>query len=819
MMIKIPELLSPAGGLEQLKAAVENGADAVYMGGQLFNARLNAENFDDETLLSGLDYAHIRGVNLYVAMNTVVADDELNAALDYAGRVYEAGADALILQDLGFAGLVHRHLPDLPIHLSTQATVYNIEGVRAAERLGFSRVILARELGLEGITDICSQAASEIEVFVHGSLCMSYSGQCLLSQTIGGRSGNRGQCAQPCRLPYSLHKHDTLRERELVKNAYLLSPKDLWSIEHLEQLIKAGVSSLKIEGRMKSPEYVAIVTGIYRKYLDKYRETQNAPVEVAESDIKALKQSFNRGGFTTGYLFGNPGMSILSGKLPKHQGVYIGRVKTSYPARRLLDVLLEDQLSVGDGIEIWSDNPSIDNMPARLPGNLVTFMKKNSMKADSGEKGDLVTIGDIDGEMSPGDPVYKITDKQLNNLAQASYLHKPAPRVAVTCRFFAKRGQPIRLLVRDNEGREVSAVSGYIPEEALNRATTLEMIKAQLDKTGGTPFKMSEIQSEIDEGLAIPMSYINQLRRTALEELTLKRQHKYPLRHKPATADWRLPAQTKAAAKALPEEAARHVPAGAGINKCLYFYPLNGSKKYQLVNKNFEEHLFDAHRIYLPYNCFLTLEYHEIFEAYAAKKIPLIPVIPPITLGYHDEVLRENLGKLLEHPYASGICAGNMGWVSECLQRGAKLYGDYALNFYNSCSFELAKTMGFKGAVIAHEATIEQIAEMSFSGLSVEAAAFGRLPVMITEHCLIGNQKDSPCSEKKCESCNSGSFYIKDRKAAEFPVLTDPESCRVTILSHQTRPMKYTSSELKKAGISDQRWYILDESISDIEGL
>ena len=824
MMKKIPELLSPAGGLEQLKAAVENGADAVYIGGRLFNARVNAENFDDHELEAGMAYAHIRGVKVYVAMNTLIADEEMQAALAYAGEVYEAGADALIIQDMGFSGLIKKNFPDLPIHLSTQATIYNIEGVRAAEKLGFSRVILAREVDIASIKNICDQTPVQIEVFVHGALCMSYSGQCQLSQVIGGRSGNRGQCAQPCRLPYSLQMHEGRNERELAKTAYLLSPKDLWSIEHLDQLAGAGIFSLKIEGRMKSPEYVATVTGIYRKYLDLYAESQlnistESQYEVTEADIKALKQSFNRGGFTTGYLLGNPGRDLLSGKLPKHQGVCIGTVIKSFPERRLVEINLEDRLSIGDGIEIWSEH---------FPGNLVTFMKKNTNKVDFGEEGDVVTIGDIDGEMMPGDLVYKITDKQLNKEAQASYLYKPEPRVMISCLFEANRGKPMTLLLKDEEGHEAQMISEHLPEDAINRATTKEMIAAQLDKTGGTPYKIVDFKFDIAEGISIPMSEINLLRRNALEELTRLRQNRYPNREKPLDMNAKLdiePLELEAKAARVRTKGMvsteNRSDASRTVNKILYFYPLNGSKKYQLVNKNFEEHIFEASQIYLPYSCFLTRDYDDIFEAYGVKQIPLIPVIPPITLGYHDLILAENLEKLIKNPFVSGICLGNLGWARECLKLGADIYGDYSLNFYNSNSFAAAKSMGFKGGVIAHEATLSQIKDMDFSGLSISAAAYGRVPVMITEHCPIGSQKTHKCGNnlEQCNLCQSGSFYLKDRKAAEFPVITDQYSCRMTLLSHNTRPLKHTSAELAKAGIMNQRLYILDETIGDIESL
>ena len=272
MKTMIPELLSPVGGRAQLEAAINNGADAVYMGGSLFNARINAENFTEETLAEAIDYAHESGVKVYITFNTLIKDSELARAFQYACRLYEMGADALILQDMGLVRLVHKYLPDFPIHLSTQGTVYNVQALDLVKQLGFSRVVPARELSLEEIRKFagrCHELEMDTEVFVHGALCMCYSGQCQMSRAFGGggRSGNRGLCAQPCRLLYTDDKG---------RKGYFLSPKDLCTLELMPQLIDAGVDSFKIEGRLKSAEYVAVTTSVYRKYLDRYAEFQSS---------------------------------------------------------------------------------------------------------------------------------------------------------------------------------------------------------------------------------------------------------------------------------------------------------------------------------------------------------------------------------------------------------------------------------------------------------------------------------------------------------------------------------------------------------------
>lgn len=290
------DLLAPVGDFECLKAAVQNGANSVYFGANLFSARAFASNFDLDNLKDAIEYAKIRGVKTNLTLNTLIKDDEFEDALELAKKAYEFGIDAIIVQDLGLARFLIKNFPDLPIHASTQMSIHNLEGVLKLQNLGFKRVVLARELPINEIQYICKNTNIEIETFIHGALCISYSGQCLFSSIIGGRSGNRGKCAGPCRLPYELLLHnDNSNKDTLLDKGYLLSPKDLCSLNYLPQLIEAGVKCFKIEGRLKSPEYVAIVTKIYRKYIDKILNKENYVVE--DSDMQQLLQMFNRGRF------------------------------------------------------------------------------------------------------------------------------------------------------------------------------------------------------------------------------------------------------------------------------------------------------------------------------------------------------------------------------------------------------------------------------------------------------------------------------------------------------------------------------------------
>ncbi len=286
------ELLSPAGNFECLKAAVQNGADAVYFGANKFNARVNSTNFNKEELKEAIEYAKLRNVKTHLTLNILIQNDEFKDALELVKYVYELGIDAVIVQDLGLAKEIIKNFPGLEVHSSTQMTTYNLEGVKQLEKLGFNRAVLARELTLEEIKKICKDSKMDIEIFIHGALCICYSGQCLMSSLIGGRSGNRGKCAGTCRLPYTLLKDKTIQEK-----GYLLSSKDVCTLDILPEIINSGVKSLKIEGRMKSPEYVAIVTSIYRKYIDLIKSGKEYKVDPRDKEI--LMQIFNRGGFST----------------------------------------------------------------------------------------------------------------------------------------------------------------------------------------------------------------------------------------------------------------------------------------------------------------------------------------------------------------------------------------------------------------------------------------------------------------------------------------------------------------------------------------
>ncbi len=333
------ELLSPAGDMDCVRAAVQNGADAIYVGASSFSARASAKNFSLEELKEVINYAHVRNVKVHLALNTLIKNNEFNTAISIAEKAYEMGIDAILVQDIGLATTLINAFPKLPIHASTQMTVHNLSGVQALERLGFKRIVLSREMSLPEIEYICRNTNVEIETFIHGALCISYSGQCLFSSLIGGRSANRGRCAQPCRLPYTL-----LQDNKTIDSGYLLSPRDLCGLDFLPALIEAGVKSFKIEGRLKSPEYVAVVTRIYRKYIDLYFSSN--PYEINLKDRKDLLQVFNRGNFSSGHLDSHANHDLIYKEKQNNMGIYIGNVSNYNHKNGHVTLNLNDFLAV-----------------------------------------------------------------------------------------------------------------------------------------------------------------------------------------------------------------------------------------------------------------------------------------------------------------------------------------------------------------------------------------------------------------------------------------------------------------------------------------
>lgn len=498
--MKRPELLAPAGSMESLKAAIAAGCDAVYLSGKMYGARAFANNFDNDELESAIKLCHLYGIKVYITVNTLIYEDEVESFLEYIEFIHKINVDAVIMQDLGMIDLVRKMFPNLEIHASTQAHVHNLEGTKFMEQLGLARVVLARETPIELIEEIKKNTNIELEIFVHGALCLSYSGQCLMSSLIGGRSGNRGSCAQCCRQPYDLIKNN----KKINKDKYLLSTKDLNTLYNIDKLIDIGIDSLKIEGRMKRPEYVYLIVSLYRKAIDSY--IKKGRIDIKDEDIKEIKKIFNRQ-FTKGFIFHEDNNNFTNSYRPNHMGIDIGKVIT-YKNNKVT-IKLSDELNIGDGIRILGNDV----------GLTITNIFKNGKKVISAIKGDIVTIP-IKEKVFNDSKVVKTTDiKQLNKINELIQIGR---RINVDISIKLKENKPIQLSVNDGVNT-VTVESEQIIEKALKQPSSKEDILKQINKLGNTIYLVSNINIDYENNLFVPVKVLNELRRKVFNELDNKR--------------------------------------------------------------------------------------------------------------------------------------------------------------------------------------------------------------------------------------------------------------------------------------------------------
>ena len=617
------ELLSPAGSPESLRAAVQSGAGAVYLGWGDFNARRSAKNFSDEEFADALRYCHERGVRVFLTLNTLLTDRELPRALETATAACRMGVDSVLVQDWGLFDLLRQALPDLPLHASTQMSLFTSGGCREMAADGCERVVIARECSAADTAEICKNCPAEVEVFVHGALCMCYSGQCEMSALIGGRSGNRGRCAQPCRLPYGVN--------EPAKKSYPLSLKDSCLADRLGEMAEMGVACLKLEGRMKRPEYVAVITRIYARLLAEGRRPTAA--EKAE-----LEQAFSRSGFTDWYWQGRHGAGMFGTR------------------------------------------------PENAPDPKELFAQAKAAY----EKGDQRTV-----------PV----------------------RFACTVR----AGAPCTLTAETEDGRAVT-VTGPVPEAARSRAVTAEELCQRLRKTGGTAYRCKAVTAEVDEGLSLPASAVNALRRDALAALTDARTAPPQRRELPVPPP---PAGDRAAA--APRFTVSVTTAAQLTPQLLALGPA---------------------RVYVP------LELLAAFTALPEADTEWCAILPRVWRDRDEAELR----RWLDHAKALGVTAvlaGNIGHLSLVRDTGLAVYGDYGLNVFNGRALDYLRKKGLSSACLSFELRFAQLRDLP-KCLPAEAIVYGRLPLMITENCLVENA--GAC---RCDRPN----FLTDRTGAAFPLL------------------------------------------------
>lgn len=762
------ELLSPVGDFDCLKAAVQNGADAVYFGANSFSARAFASNFDDNTLEQAINYAKVRGVKTNLTLNTLIKNDEMYNAIALAKKAYEFGIDAIIVQDLGLAKYLIKNFPGLPVHASTQMSVHNLDGVIALQKMGFSRVVLSRELSLKEIEYICKNSDVEIEVFVHGALCISYSGQCLFSSMVGGRSGNRGKCAQPCRLPYDLLEND-----KIIDKGYLLSPRDLCGLEFLPQLIKSGVNCLKIEGRMKTPEYVATVTRIYRKYID--LAEKNISFEIDEIDKQDLLQVFNRGGFSNGHLDSNSNQKLIYPQKSNNMGIFLGTISNFNSNQGHISFTTESKLHVGDKI-------CVENKKHETSLYTISELMLNNKNIKEANLGDKIKIGRMKGNISVGDKIYKLSDKFLTSSA-IDTLDKELRKINLTCEMTVKLNSPISLKVYD-ENISVEIISDIIPEIALKSPITKERLISQLCKTNNTPYNFQNIIINLGENLFISsIGGINELRRQALNKF----EEKYISSFK------------------------------RNLDIDFKFEPLSrlhSAKKLSLllniISSNYDYSLLHGvSRIYIPFKFFLNKEFSNIISK-ICNSFDTFIYMPTIIRDNYNNLINKNLPQILNSYKISGFVLSNIGNFE--LLKNYKNYEficNYTFNIFNSLS---SCELPVNTITLSPELNKNDIENFK-TNKNVELIVYGKTPLMTSNYCLLGksNKCYSSCSHK-CNSSNK--YYLKDRLGFLFRAIPDNIQTVTTIYNSKITSIEHTNLNIDYARID-----ILDEDISEINNI
>ena len=667
------ELLAPAGSPEAVTAAIQAGADAVYLGYGDFNARRNAKNFSLEELASAVSYCHVRGAKVYLTLNTLVTDRELPAAAQVAAQAAEVGVDAVLIQDLGILRMLRQAAPGLAVHGSTQLTVHSLDGVRRCAELGMSRVVLSRELSRDAIEHICLNSPIEIETFVHGALCMCYSGQCYFSSVIGGRSGNRGLCAQPCRLKYGWGKK---------ADGNPLSLKDMSLAGYIQDLKKLGVKCLKIEGRMKRPEYVSVVTGVYARAIKEDREP-------TDQELRDLEAAFSRQGFTDGYYQDKKGPAMF-------------------------------------GVREEAPEP-----------------------------------------------------RELFAQARSQYQSGELQRVDVILYAMVRPGEPVQVGVQDVDGRVVTA-SGPVPESARTKPLTAEAVEKQLSRTGGTPYRCARVRALVEPGLSVPVAALNALRRQVLEDLTRQR----------------------GAAPAAPNVGPFHAGVRYENRKEPPALTLSLRSAGQLTPALCD---LKPALVYLPAE---ELAAHpEAAETALAAGVRVGVTLPRICWDREREALDQQLSAARSQGVADAL-VGTLDLIAPARDQGFALRGDFGLPVFNSQAIKELKRMGFASCTASFELKLAQIRDLS-KLIDLEVLVYGRLPLMITENCILKN-RDGGCRR----SCEGQNRLLVDRKGERFPVLRAP-GCRSEIFNAKRLYLADKANDYRRVGAWAARLSFTTESAQE----
>jgi putative protease len=760
-----PELLAPAGDWECAKAAVENGADAIYFGLDRFNARMRANNFTEADLPPLMEFLHRRGVKGYVTFNTLVFADEMAAAGQYLRTLIAAGVDAAIVQDVGVCRLIRQLSADFPIHASTQMTITSAAGVELARALGCSLVVLARECSIKEIEKI-TPLGLPVEVFVHGALCIAYSGQCLTSEALGGRSANRGECAQACRMPYEL-----ICDGQLVPlgdRRYLLSPQDLAGLELLPELARAGVASLKIEGRLKSPEYVANITQVYRRALDGL--CGRKPSEIRYN----LEMAFSRGLYT-GWFGGVNNQRLVHGRFGKKRGVYLGEVQRV--GHDGVVVRLQAPLKPGDGIVFDAGRPDEEEEGGRVS------------KLSLNDEAQIQLFGHIDfSRVHPGDKVWKTSDPELDRGLRRSFSgDAPHFRRPLEMETHGHAGAPLTLVGRDQLGHVARVDSAMPLEAARKQPLTTELLRQQLGRLGGTPFELGRLENKLEGDVILPMSELNRLRRDVAAQIEQSRARppRWTLRETPRgqpTAIVDIPPGPPGLIVLVRDLA--QLEAALAFDLRAIYCDFEDPKKYRQAVARFR----------------------------AADARSEIFVAPPRIFKTGEEwILRQTLSS-----EADGYLVRNYDHLK--FFAGCRCIGDYSLNVANALAADYFKNhFGLERLTASYDLNIAQLEALLQSAPPqwFEITLHQHIPMFHMEHCLFCAFLSQGTDYTNCgRPCDTRAVQIRDRAGQRHPLKADA-GCRNTVFNARAQTGAEYAARLLALGARHFRIEFVNESAEE----
>jgi putative protease len=780
MSVETPELLAPVGNWDCLRAAVANGADAVFFGLPRFNARMRADNFSEADLPEVVRFCHRAGVRAYVTLNTLVFTGELDAAAETLRLLSSSGVDAIIVQDVGIVRLARRIVPDLRVHASTQMTLTSPEGVRFAGELGVKRVVLGREVSLRELERFdMEEGGVPVEVFVHGALCVAYSGQCLTSESLGQRSANRGECAQACRMPYELVVDG--EKRDLGDKRYLLSPQDLAAVDHIPALIRAGVISFKIEGRLKSPEYVAAVCQVYRKAIDAALEGTPAPADA--EDRYQLEMSFSRGLFH-GWMEGVDHQRLVPARFGKKRGPFVGRLQRI--GKDYVEVASEIPLRPGDGVVFDTGGDTNSEQGGRIyeiRGRQLFFQR-----------------GHIQfGRLKPGDRLWKTDDPALNKRLQQSYAGaiSPRKRTPLRLRVHGAAGEPLVVEAFSEEGVLLArSESQTALQQARNAPLTVERLTEHLGRFAEAPYRMLDLEAQLAGPVILAISEMNRVRRALVESLD----HQSRPTRAESLERWQ-----------------------SLLKPDLVLKPAPAQSKLTVLCRTIEQLLAalaaGAERVYLDFED--VRRYKEALEQARAlsARTQLWVATPRI-----QKAGEQGFFRLIENALPDGVLIRNLGALEyfRCAQTpvGLGFAGDFSLNVANPLSAQEFLERGLESVTVSYDLTLEQVLDLAAAlppewlG-ALELTLHQHMPMFHMEHCVFAAFMSKGRSFLDCgRPCERHRVHLRDRVGMEHPLRADA-GCRNTLFNAVPQTGAQFFDMLLQAGLRTFRIELLEETASE----